>query len=1564
MKRFSHFLLCLMMLGVLDATAQDFSNQYFSKHSVLENYAGFPRHLDSFYVSFGDASFSPDGSILAVPGIHGVDGTNLIALQMWNVATGEPVVIDGPLVPDNSYFFTHGGSDFSPDGRTLAVATNDPSSDNGLILWDVVTKQHKTIAMERSVDVDFSPDGRTLAVALSFDNVILLLDVVTGQREIIEDLMWSNSKPLSFSPDGSVLAVANLSGADLWDVSTKQLQKKLELPGAKFINTVIFSPDGSTLIVGANIGAAVWDVRTGQRRTTMKWAFPQGGCDSVALSPDGTVLAGGGFTGTRLEQGSSTKNGNGIVLWNVATGQSIITMNREVGGTRWVRFSPDGTILATRGRDMNLWELRNPLAPSRPVPVTRTPKTISPRESVEVVSIPDPNLAATVRKALGLGANAPITNQALQRLTKLDAILNQIKDLTGLEHATQLTELSLFSNQIRNISPLTGLTRLKRLNVERNQISNITPLAGLTQLETLYLGVNQVNNQGVQRLSNLTQLRWLSLYGNQISNIKPLANLTKLEQLHLADNQIRDVSPLAGLKNLEVLFLQGNPIQDTSPLAALTKLRRTDIDISDPQPNSGNVAPEPEGTEPDGPAPPAELPPAPEPAVPVPPVEPLPPPIEDVVSIPDANLAAAVRKALGLGTNAPITKQAIQRLTRLEARESQIKNLTGLEHATQLTELRLYKNQIRNISPLAGLTRLKRLDVDINQISNINPLAGLTQLEGLYLGANQINNQGVQLLANLTRLKWLSLYGNQISNIKPLASLTKLEGLWIERNQISDVSPLARLVNLKTLDIRTNSIRDIRSLAGLTKLTDLKLKGNPIQDKSPLSTLKARNPKLELDIEIPPLSPVVHLEAAQRPPLYWVDATTGTLHRLVGDEVENLVPNVKNATGLAVDMAGGRLYWTEKTSDRTGTILRANLDGSDSQLVKDLTSVPINIAVDAVNGKLYLANSWGKIQRFNLDGSNFESNLVTGLNNLDEIAVDAAGGKIYWTEQTGENTGRVRRADLDGSNVELVKELNNVPQGIAVDPSNGKLYLTNSRGKVQRFNLDGSNFEWNFIVNLSSPQGIAVDVAGRKIYWTEKTGIRRANLDGTNIQGVVTGLRSPTGIAMVPVPDDTSAVPTTGTWLFVNKPSNLTLDNFTIRPGEFAVLVHQGEQNAIKEANFKTYASYFTLDGNADLPNLAHFFQNGGRIELVSHASLNPLPPNTKKPEFGDIVISEIMWGLNRSFPAKQYIELYNASAHTYTFSNGDVSFRFSEASKSPLPDRVFPLPPNPNAHAKVVDRVSNKGWKVPGSSGDISEGKPLISMYRTIDYTTGDTPDGTLVSSWKASTGRVNLPAPSYGTPGAKHISDGAARAEDVNQDKKVNKTDLLLVVTALGEKPPANPNFDVNADGTVNIADVLLVIEALDDPVTAAAPALGETITSLDPGRLTTYLNILRAESDGSMQYEQAIAFFQSLLGSIRPTETRLLANYPNPFNPETWIPYQLASASTVKITIYEAKGTLVRTLVLGHQPIGYYTSRNRAAYWDGRNTLGERVASGIYFYQLQADDLSLLRKMVILK
>ena len=136
------------------------------------------------------------------------------------------------------------------------------------------------------------------------------------------------------------------------------------------------------------------------------------------------------------------------------------------------------------------------------------------------------------------------------------------------------------------------------------------------------------------------------------------------------------------------------------------------------------------------------------------------------------------------------------------------------------------------------------------------------------------------------------------------------------------------------------------------------------------------------------------------------------------------------------------------------------------------------------------------------------------------------------------------------------------------------------------------------------------------------------------------------------------------------------------------------------------------------------------------------------------------------------------------------------------------------------------------------------------------------------------------------------------------------------------------------------------------------------VDPAMIQAWIAQARLEDDGSLAFKEGIENLQALLASLIPEETALFANYPNPFNPETWIPYQLAESADVTLTIYDMKGEMVRRLALGHQAAGMYQSRSRAAYWDGRNQLGEPLASGLYFYTLMAGEFTATRRLLILK
>ena len=203
---------------------------------------------------------------------------------------------------------------------------------------------------------------------------------------------------------------------------------------------------------------------------------------------------------------------------------------------------------------------------------------------------------------------------------------------------------------------------------------------------------------------------------------------------------------------------------------------------------------------------------------------------------------------------------------------------------------------------------------------------------------------------------------------------------------------------------------------------------------------------------------------------------------------------------------------------------------------------------------------------------------------------------------------------------------------------------------------------------------------------------------------------------------------------------------------------------------------------------------------------------------------------------------------------------------------------------------------------------------------------------------------------------------AEDVNGDGTVNIQDLVSVAANLGQS--GNNPADVNGDGVVNIQDLVQVAGQLG--ADAAAPSAwghrGEV--SLTRTQVQQWLAEAQQLNLTDTISQRGIRFLEQLLLALTPKATALLPNYPNPFNPETWIPYQLATPADVTLHIHAVDGSLVRSLSLGHKPVGIYQSRSRAAYWDGKNELGESVASGVYFYTLTAGDFTATRKMLIQK
>ena len=234
--------------------------------------------------------------------------------------------------------------------------------------------------------------------------------------------------------------------------------------------------------------------------------------------------------------------------------------------------------------------------------------------------------------------------------------------------------------------------------------------------------------------------------------------------------------------------------------------------------------------------------------------------------------------------------------------------------------------------------------------------------------------------------------------------------------------------------------------------------------------------------------------------------------------------------------------------------------------------------------------------------------------------------------------------------------------------------------------------------------------------------------------------------------------------------------------------------------------------------------------------------------------------------------------------------------------------------------------------------------------YSVSFSPDGSTLASGSGD-----------GTVLLWEISVPKQLKEDINGDGVVNIQDLILVAAQFGQI--GENKADVNGDGFVNIQDLVVVAAAFSNAF-AASTIRRDASKHLTPEVVQQWLDAAKRLARTDPTVHRGIAVLETFLAALTPKKTVLLPNYPNPFNPETWIPYQLAKRADVSISIHSADGKLVRTLKLEQQVVGVYESRNRAAYWNGKNEIGESVASGLYFYTLTAGEFTATRKMLIRK
>ncbi len=1199
----------------------------------------------------------------------------------------------------------------------------------------------------------------------------------------------------------------------------------------------------------------------------------------------------------------------------------------------------------------------------------------------------------------------------LTNLTWLGLSYNSISDISPLADLTNLTTLVLHGTSTSDISPLANLTNLTWLRLSYNSISDISPLANLTNLTYLGLERNPLNYPAIHTHIPALQSKEVSVSYDDPTPV----SLHKISGDETAsDNsllivQVRgsDNRPFEGVPVTFAIVSGGGALGVTSTTTDAQGRAQSEFTLgSDGEPNRVTASVVPFGLE--------ALFSVEQAAVNIP----------DLTL--RAAIAKALGKApddpILKGEMATLTQLVA------DAWENRISDLTGLERATNLTYLHISNTSTLDLSPLANLTNLANLTLgrsisDLSSLANltnlihlnlspsstsdISPLANLTNLTTLGLGGSisdlsplaDLTNlttltfdrsiSDLSLLPNLTNLTELRVYNTSISDISPLANLTNLTHLTLSLSSTSDISPLANLTNLTTLDLSLSSTSDISPLANLTNLTKLRLRANSISDISPLGNLTNLT-TLDLRLSpgsIPGLSPLANLTNLTELTLYGSISNISSLPNLANLTHLGLRGNPLSYPAIhthipALQSKGVSVSYDDRTpvslhkisGDETASdnsLLIVEVKGSDN---RPFEGVPVTFAIVSGGGALGVTSTTtdaqGRAQSELTLGSDGEPNRVTasvvpfGLEALFSVGQSAVNiPDLTLRAAIAEALGKELNDTFFTSEMATLTELAAV-QGSGVSDLTGLERATNLT--QLRFRLSSGS------ISGLSPLANLTDLTQLDLTGSISDLSPLANL--TNLTYLYLGAHSISDLSPLagftnlreltlfdPARLDSSTLPSLAN-LQVLKIWGFTLSTI---------------DDPTNQSGFRGVLDLTFLAG---FPNLTELTIAPSGILFYQFSNISPVAglSRLKKISLVNCQISDISplvenTGLGHgSIVDVRHNPLSYVSLHTHIpeLQSRGVTVHFDDGA-SPTLLRVsgdyqngavstpLPQPLVIEAHDENGSAVAGVQVEFTVSQGDGTLGAAIATTDENgraqTTLTLGPTPGTNYIYAY-APEFEVGTVFHAIADPEMPPVSS------DLNDDGTTNILDLVLVASALGSTGD-NLAADANGDGVVNILDLVFVAGMLGGAAAAPSARLQalETFTAAEVKQWLHDIRLLRLENP---IVKRGIMMLERLLASLIPVETELLANYPNPFNPETWIPYRLAEGAFVTLTIYDLSGQVVRTLDVGRQIASAYENRSKAIYWDGRNELGQRAASGVYFYHLSAGDYSATRKMLILK
>ncbi len=1225
--------------------------------------------------------------------------------------------------------------------------------------------------------------------------------------------------------------------------------------------------------------------------------------------------------------------------------------------------------------------------------------------TAQVVDIPDSNLRAAVEKALGKASGAIITAADMANLTHLEAKNTNINDLTGLQHATDLTRLDLGaewveaerellnSNSVSNLSPLAGLTNLSQLRLRDNNITDISPLASLISFTRLGLRGNNISN--LSPLAGLTNLTWLDLWDNNITDISALVDLTSLTELRLGGNNLSNISALAGLINLETLLLRGNNISDISTLSGLTNLTRLGLahnnlsnisalegltnlktlglahnNISDIAPLAELTSLAKVGLRYND--------------------------ISDIFSL-VANTGLGSGDQIMLNDN-PLSYKAMN--THIPALQSR----GVIVEFDDKTHLKVGEERMARIIYFVPNDQSYRPAI-VQQMKNKVHIAQTffaEQMEAHGYGRLtfdvETDAQGKSIVHRVDGQRNTGYYHASRYHSRVLDEIKEnfnvFENVYLIVIEYSGDTTHGGVGHKFRKNGGALLVPDTFDWIGITHefghafglFHDFRDSayllsygpGQPHQlsacHAAYLSVHPYFNPHIPTERNPSPiievLSPRTYPVGSQSIPIQFRISDSDGLRLWL---LHAWQPHVRGSVKTYREEGGTQDITIN--FDYDGVIPSAHDPVySKSTSLLNPTAHPILIEAVDINGNV---------------------------GNLEFLILSEAFQPL--SKVSGDNQHGVPNTPLP---VPFVVELR--------DPNNG----WGDPGVPVTFTVTAGGGTLNPTHTTTADTAAPAYKMGKAqsiLTLGPNLGINTVEVSAAGIEGTVTFTAVAGAAIVIPDPNLRAAVENdlgkrSGTPIAPADMANLThLEAKNANISDLTGLEHATNLQSLELGYGKTGNSNAVTDLSplADLIQLTSLDLAGNSISDISAVTgltnltwlhfwgnsisdISAVAGLTKLTDLylGDNNISDISplvanTGLGSGDTVYvQYNPLSYQSIHTHVpvLQSRGVTVEFENRAHPALlkiaGDNQHGMSLVPLSQPFAVEAQDASGSALAGISVTfaVTEGGGTLNTTITRTDANGRA-QSTLTLGPNLGTNTVQVSA--TGIQGliifnAVSDTESPLITADVNNDGNVNVLDLVVIASELGNTV-TNLAVDVNGDGAVNVLDLILVAGMFEGA--AAAPSaysqVPETLTAVE---VQGWLIDARTLEVRNPIMKRGFAVLEQLLISLAPKETELLANYPNPFNPETWIPYRLAEDAFVTLTIYDGAGQIVRTIDLGHQTAAAYESRSNAIYWDGRNQVGESVASGVYFYHLSAgrsglsvphrSNFSATRKMLILK